>query len=339
MSELREEFLREAPEAPSTHGWADRVRSKHRRRRMAGSAVALGIVVALAVPLGISVVGRTGEPVVPAEPAPAPATFPVTTAAEVCDPYAPIHDVSDTDMPAVDELPDDTARVWLCPDGTELTTVAFPPEPLTDEDAVSTAIEMFNGLEQADLASIMCTQEMGMTYIAVFEYADGERIPVRGELFGCRFLVTGPNDDQTVRLGSQEYLEELTGLWADQRAETGEATPMGPEACDYGNVTLVPSQPDRVSGGFACIVGPDSTGPAVEIADDLARRLAALDFNDYPEMVEETDLRIALVDDVGGNKQLAYDGRVLLDETTWMGVEVPDDTRAELDTIRDELLG
>lgn len=338
MSELREEFRREAPEAPSVDGWADRARSKHRRRRMAGSAVALGIVVALAVPLGISVLDRTGEPVVPAEPAPAPA-LPVTTAEEVCAPYAPIHDVSDADLPAVDELPDDAARVWLCPDGTELTTVAFPSEPLTDEAAVASAVATFNDLEQPDLASLMCTAEMGMTYVAVFEYADGDRIPVRGELYGCRLLVTGPADDQTMRLGSQEYLDQLTGAWADQRAESDDVAPMGPEACEHGSRTLIPSQPDRVRAGYACTVGPDSTGPAVGIDDDLARRIAGLDLSGYPEMVGETIMRIALVDDLGGNRQFAYDGRVVVDEAGWTGAEVPDDIRAELDAVREQLPG
>src|SRR5699024_8135958 len=109
------------------HGWADGVRARRRRRRAASSAVALGVVAVVAVPLGLSLMGRTGEPIVPAEPAPtspattdapsilpAPVSWPATTHEEMCAASSAMEGMPQDAWVAVDDLPGGPARVWLC---------------------------------------------------------------------------------------------------------------------------------------------------------------------------------------------------------------------------------
>ncbi|SDL24433.1 hypothetical protein [Tessaracoccus oleiagri] len=337
MSELREAFQRQAPPAPPTHGWADRARAKQRRRRAAGGAVALGAVTLLAVPLGIALLGNTGEPVVPAEPAP---TFPTITAAELCDPFVPPSETADENIVAIDELPDAPARVWLCPDAPDVSNVVFPDEPLTDPDAVSEAIATFNSYPDIDLAAIMCTEEYRMTYTAVFEYLDGQRLPVRGELHGCRLLYTGPADEVHAREGGEEFLNTLTGLWATQRAESDVSARLGPEACT--GPTLVPAEPAAVVGGFVCAVGPSGAAPeeVLEIPPEVATAVASLEFGPSDAMMGERLTRVALVDEAGGNLSYLYDGERLVDERDWLLAAVPEaDLKSQLDDLRQQLGG
>lgn len=337
MSELREAFQRQAPPAPSTHGWADRARARHRRRRAAGGAVALGAVALLAVPLGVTLLNNTGEPVVPAEPAP---TFPTISAAELCDPFVPPSETASENIVAIDELPDEPARVWLCPDAPDVSNVVFPDEPLTDPEAVSEAIAAFNSYPDIDLAAIMCTEEYRMTYTAVFEYLDGQRLPVRGELHGCRLLYTGPADEVHAREGGEEFLNTLTGLWATQRAESDEPARLGPEACQ--GPTLIPADPAAVVGGFACAVGPGGAGPeeVLEIPSELASAIAALELGPLESMMGERLTRLALVDDAGGNLTYLYDGEHVMDESDWQRAAVVDgDLKTQLDELHQQLGG
>lgn len=337
MSELREAFQRQAPPAPPTHGWADRARAKQRRRRAAGGAVALGAVTLLAVPLGIALLGNTGEPVVPAEPAP---TFPTITAAELCDPFVPPSETADENIVAIDELPDAPARVWLCPDAPDVSNVVFPDEPLTDPEAVSEAIAAFNSYPDIDLAAIMCTEEYRMTYTAVFEYLDGRLLPVRGELHGCRLLYTGPADEVHAREGGEEFLNTLTGLWAAQRAESDESARLGPEACN--GATLIPAEPSGIVGGYACAAGMDAAAPTevVELPPELARSVAELDFGPSEAVMDGSWIRVALVDESGGNLSYLYDGEHLMDERDWLSfATVEGSLKAELDSLREELVG
>lgn len=337
MSELREAFQRQAPPAPSTHGWADRARAKQRRRRAAGGVVALGVVAVLAVPLGITLLGNTGEPVVPAEPAP---TFPTLTAAELCDPFVPPSETASESIVAIDELPDDPARVWLCPDAPDMNNVVFPDEPLTDPDAVADAIETFNSFEDVDLASIMCTAEYSMTYTAVFEYLDGERLPVRGELHGCRLLYTGPADEMHAREGGEQLLGTLTELWAAQRAEATTSAPLGPEACD--GASLVPADPARIVGGYACSAGLDGAGPTevLELPPELADEIGALELGPNESMIGERLIRVSLVDEVGGSIAYLYDGVHLMDERDWQrAAPVDGELKSQLDALLEELGG
>lgn len=337
MSELREAFQRQAPPAPPTHGWADRARAKQRRRRAAGGAVALGAVTLLAVPLGIALLGNTGEPVVPAEPAP---TFPTITAAELCDPFVPPSETADENIVAIDELPDAPARVWLCPDAPDVSNVVFPDEPLTDPDAVSEAIATFNSYPDIDLAAIMCTEEYRMTYTAVFEYLDGQRLPVRGELHGCRLLYTGPADEVHAREGGEEFLNTLTGLWATQRAESTTSARLGPEACQGS--TLIPADPEALVGGYACSAGLDGSGAAeaLELPPELVDELSALELGPVEAMLGDRMIRIALVDEAGGNLAYLYDGEHLVDERDWQrATAVEGELKTELDGLLEQLAG
>ncbi|NLE99173.1 MAG: hypothetical protein GX596_14475 [Propionibacterium sp.] len=339
MNELRDDFLREVPEEPSTHGWADAVRTKRRRRRAAGSAVAVAVVAAVAVPLGVSLMGRTGEPIVPAEPAPtspAPVAWPDATHEEMCAFASGPDPIPAEAWVAVDELPEEPARVWLC-DTAQAgeQPIVFPQEPLVDEHLVAAAIGTFN--ELLPLApDAMCTMEFGMVYTVLYEYADGTVVPVQGEGHGCYVVRTGSDDDPQQRTGAGELLDELTRSWAEQRAAIGEGQgPLGEEACKLGP-SLVAADDDRLVGGYACDAAYMAEGSTVEVPGDVVERLIGVERDLVDGGLGEPLMRIAVVDDLGGSRIFWYDGEYVMDEGDWETYgAVPDDLRADLEPIVD----
>lgn len=276
MNDLHDEFRRQAPDAPTTAGWADRARAKARRRRIVAGAGATALFVALAVPAGMWLVSDLGDDAVPApaesvsstppsEVSPETYTeWPEATNAEMCAPYLDHLGVQD-EAPAGEELPGDPARVWLCEAdmGEGIQALSLPEEALESPDLVATAIESFNEIPLAD-PQRECTAELGPGFTVVFEYADGTEVPVRGGLYGCRELALGAGPDAIDRLGAEDYLEHLTDLFAEQAATP---PPSAPDGALAGRVMLM-DDPEQEGVQMCVIVGesypPYCVGPRVE---------------------------------------------------------------------------
>lgn len=331
MSDLRDEFQRQAPDAPSASGWADGARAKHRKRRTMTGVVAALAVVALAIPVGIALVRNSGQPVVPASPEPRATTvdFPERTSAEMCEPFAPPLETADDAMVAVDKLKEEPARIWLCPDSNnDFSNIELPDTPITDQELVQDAIATFNGFEELP-GDVACTMEYTYTYMALFEYGD-KTIPVRGELHGCKPLTTGSGDDVKTRYGGEEMLSTLLKM---HRREHGGTSPedAARAACD-GSPVLILGDLERIEAGVAC--AGDFENPRTTVMDkDLAREVAGVELAEIEQPGSPDAVRLVLADADGGLRTLSYDGETLFDTRAWKGAKVSAELKEKLDAV------
>lgn len=259
--DLRDLFHDNEPTEPATIGWADRVHRKRSQRRWMGGGVAVALLLAVGVPLGLQL-ART--PVTVATPAESNAT----SAAQACEQAEAL--TSDTSHRGA-PVERGAKRAWLCGDATE----AGPADPLTQD--VDAAVEAYLALPEA-AADRACTEEYRLTYTVVFQYEDGTVAPVRGELHGCRTVT----DFDTTRSGGEEFLGTLADLWRKER-ETSDfnATSWPTQTSsilrpDLGNIDRVQFTWPRGDGKVEARQ-PDSAGTwgsnqafAAAIADSLA---------------------------------------------------------------------
>ena len=105
------------------------------------------------------------------------------------------------------------ARVSLCndPGHAELYGMPGPTPPadalVLDADRVAAA---YNALDRAELATMICTADMGPAYRLVVEYPDGRTVQLSGEMFGCHVVGT--------KVGSHTVLDAFTDALVAQRA-------------------------------------------------------------------------------------------------------------------------
>ncbi len=206
-NDIHDLFTANAPEEPSTQGWADAVRGRRRRRRVVTGVASGGLAVALAVPLGATLLNR------PAQIA-SPAKASTLTAAEVC---ADARTQAEAFATLGGEaLQEGAVRAWLCGDEQTEEGSAFgtagPTYPITQ--GVDEAIAWYLDAPEADPMAA-CTMEYILTYTVAFEYEDGSIAPVQGQLHGCRTVTDGA----TIRSGGDELYALLQDLWADNRGE------------------------------------------------------------------------------------------------------------------------
>lgn len=144
-------------------------------------------------------------------------------------------------------VPDDPSAVWLCgksPGGGG--TPAGPLEPLTDAAAQS-AVDLHNALPAPE-PNQACTDDLGPSYFVVHAYADGTRLPVEFQDYGCHVVAAGAD----LRTGGEAYLDQLVGLWTELRAASGVPAERPAPLCIAGPA-MVPVDPAQgFTAGFAC---------------------------------------------------------------------------------------
>lgn len=309
MSDIQDLFHTNDTQEPSTEGWADKVRTRRRRRHI-GAGVAAGVLaVGLAVPLGATLLRQPVQVASPAETQP-PAVSPVS-AADVCADAAEMVAKRDPAQYADEGVKEGAARVWLCGDG----TFGGPFEPLTV--GVDEAVQAFLGSPMAPQDQA-CTMEYRMAYTAVFEYPDGTKVPVTGELHGCRNLADGAS----TRSGGEEFLTTLKDLWTAQRAADDYSIKIAPPCSDQ-TTSILPFDPQNVIGVQVCSLDGETWKtdelPAGSDNGDLADKTMA----SITDATEESDdpmfefatpqRRIQIFDRFGGRTTLERlaDGRFM----------------------------
>lgn len=270
------------PDDPDTGNWAEAVRRRDRRRRNGRAAGVLALIAAVVVPAGIFLANQV-DPGIPAEPALSTPPNPPPSGDNPCEDLLDrMRDGDDvtTALPG-GELPAEPTRAWLCGDPQQ--SWAGPAEPLgTGLDEV---IATFNGFDVPGV-DIACTDEYAMRYLTVFDYEDTFHV-VLGELHGCRLLTSG----QERRFGGEEFLDQLTGAWLEQRDHPRSAVEEAD--CSSANGTLLPADPQQVIAGFGCLVAAEQSHDEPLPADLLTRVQDSLASDDlrsgsYAEVADDT---------------------------------------------------
>lgn len=169
-------------------------------------------------------------------------------------------------------LPDAPVAVWLCGKGLGAGSVpAGPLEPLGDAAAQS-AVDLFNALPELD-PNQACTADLGPSYFVVHEYADGTRLPVEMQDYGCHGVAAGTD----VRADGEAYLDSLVGLWSEQRDATGIPAERPGPVC-LATPSIIPVDlADGFTAGLACTGLHDEGGPAeTPLAPELLESVSAL---------------------------------------------------------------
>lgn len=254
------------PEPPSTDGWMPAIRAKRRKRRLAAGGGVAVLAVALAVPLALTVIdrGRTAVPVGPSPSESAEAAVPTPgSTTPPCD--------DDEGNPVVASPVSDgvVVRAWLC--GEQAYGEAGPREPLVQDP--QRVVDAFRALPpmpgaRCDVGNVLTAQRV------VLEYADSAPGVIEIPQATCAEPVT---DGAEERQGDS-FLDELVGLWQEQRAHSA-APSMGEVTsslqCGSTQPTMLdPGLPDVVTG-VACPMLDDAELPApTAFPDGLATQLA-----------------------------------------------------------------
>ncbi len=274
--EYSDAFKSIVPEAPSTDGWAEGAHRKRRNRARLMAGIAGAAVIALAVPVALSLgsnatlIATPGKSESPspqvAGPSPDPATDDPGAAA--CW-EAPMQARQATAEGATDGA----VRAWLCGDadvsGISLGTVG-PLEPLVDGvDQIVDFIQSQQTLDDSGLS--VCTEEYTLAYRIVLDYGDSTSRVVPGALHGCRTIEDGP----TVRTGGQELYDLALDLWNQQRERvTSSGDVVAVSRCRPPSRSVVPDLPpaqrpmlplapaDAVTGGM-CVEDPAAEYEAI----------------------------------------------------------------------------
>jgi hypothetical protein len=171
-----------------------------------------------------------------------------------------------------DEVPSGAVAVRLCQGNSAAGPYFHDPldELTTNVDAVVEAVN----LQPVTQPSNACNGDGGIGYTLLFSYPDEPTLAVAGEMYGCRHLTVG-GDDQ-VRLNPEVVWDEFLGQLRAQRIGAGPPTP---EAL-----------PDAVT---APECGAD---PAVPLADASEMTSAVLCSRQGETVVPTADLAV-LMDD------------------------------------------
>lgn len=137
--------------------------------------------------------------------------------------------------------------VWLCGKGLDPAIApAGPLEPLTGAAAQS-AVDLYNALPLPD-PNQACTEELGPSYFVVHSYADGTRLPVEIQDYGCRVVAAGAD----VRVDSMTYLDGLVGLWNEQREASGVPMERPAPICSATPSIIPVDLAGDFTAGYAC---------------------------------------------------------------------------------------
>lgn len=231
-----------------------RRRRTHRRWIGVGAALALAALIA-----ALSMSSDAVRPAPPIAVSPAPAgrepcaTAPTGTAASIgARTYASV-------VPGA-------VSVRLC--NTNELGGGVPPDALTTH--LSDLTDLINGLPRLP-SDASCTMELGPHYALLFDYPDGGRAVVGGELDGCRVIVG--------RRGADTVVERFLGWLLDQRLTTPppvvDVTPTCP-ATYPASSWLPPALSDTVRAAW-CPIDHSAGHPIrrwTAIRDDIAARAA-----------------------------------------------------------------
>lgn len=256
--QLSEIFKRGVPR-PSEGAWADDARRRAGRRRVAVGGAAVLAAAALVVPFALQMGDDGGDTAVPA---------PLTESSEVAEGAqgSRVAACEGAVESAVDELPGEAERLWLCDEPGDIGFARTgPQEPLTQ--GVDQALAAFHGLPEAD-PNQACTMEYGLTYVVVAESADGTMTPVTGGLHGCRTVGN--------RSGADEFLDELAGLWAEQRAAAPapEQALSADELCAAAGSILPTSIQDAAQGALCGVnLDPQAAVEGEALPQNLLERV------------------------------------------------------------------
>lgn len=146
---------------------------------------------------------------------------------------------------APSHLDQDAARITLCNEPGHEIEQTPPPDALVADPAAVVAV--FNELDEANLAVMACTAELGPAYRMVVEYPDGEVVQVRGELYGCR--VVGD------KVGADRVLAAFTDALLTQRVtQPVTATdPLAGASCGFGMGSWLVPPMDATVAGYRCL--------------------------------------------------------------------------------------
>lgn len=239
-------------------------------------------------------------------------------------------------------LTDSPAAVWLCGKGIDPagSVPAGPLEPL-EGTAAQSAVDLYNALSAPE-PDIACTDDFGPSYVVVHVYADGTRVPVEIQDYGCRAVVTGADQKH----GGVEYLAALVDLWTGQREATG-FTGERPLPICRAVPSIIPVDPaDGFAGGWACAnTYDDGTGgepSEVPLPPELVQTVSEmLADSSYPydvtsSYVLPTNDALVLTSSQGDPLQLNRlgDGTYQWwDGEAFMGWEPPSAVAVELDAL------
>lgn len=195
----------------------------------------------------------TGETLEPEAPLP---SFPAVWEPDACE--GALEGGIPTSELEASRLADDPSAVWLC--GKGMGDPYSPQGPVAPMDPLSgasgraqAAVDLYNTLPDPNWDA--CTDELGPAYLVIHEYADGSRVPVEIQTYGCRAVVTG----EQLKAGGQDYLDALLALWAEEREELGTTGERPGPICPRLDSVVAVDPADAV-GGVACSGWPDGTG-------------------------------------------------------------------------------
>ena len=301
MNDLGDHFKAQAPNPPDAAGWAEQARGRYQRRRTVSGTITMVLVVALGLPVGWMLtrdLATTPETVVPAA-----FHSSVPDRAGLCAPYQDLKRADDATLwPKTKALPEGPARVWLCDDRQMPNPARMMPRvPLTDPAAVQKAIGAYNALP-ADNSQV-CTSEFGTTYYVVYEYPDGTRVPVRGALYGCRSVSTGPDSDAHRKAGSGSFLDGLLALWPKDSVPAAGCPTATKEAVDRASLIRV----------VVCLPAGDQKTDVMALTQDALEAVRTLEPTPIEPHFGTPILRIALVDKDENVALWDFDGQWLRD--------------------------
>lgn len=244
-------------------------RRRRRRTRALTGAGAVALVAAVAVPLGLTM-GSSQQMV--ATPAPTPSiTTPLAPGAlepDACRDAEGNHPTM-TDLPG-GALPEGATRVWLCggpSDTFAADTYVGAPEPLTRN--VAEAVAAFNAVPSTT-GRIDCPANNSIGFTVVYEYPDGEHYTVQGGLGGCDAVFSS----DTFRMDARDYLEDLRGLWNEQRFALGTIFDADVPVCSARTSVLGVGLAD-MTRAYACGPVGDEEPPTGSVQIALSDELVA----------------------------------------------------------------
>lgn len=194
-----------------------------------------------------------------------------------------------TDRLPTDGIPENAANVWLCGDPSGSGTLGLA-DPLAKR--AGQAVKAINALRRAE-ENAMCTLEGGLTYRLAVEYPDGTIRTFDGQTTGCKTF-------GGTRVGADELLAKLQGLWQQERAETKPTATGGFCQVALTGAPLRPVwdfQPEAATTGYACGWAAENNVIAVKevaLPDDLLRALVDAEWEPN-ELVPATEGVLTMV--------------------------------------------
>ncbi|MEO7586988.1 MAG: hypothetical protein ABIS84_03065 [Arachnia sp.] len=268
------------PEAPSSDGWAEGAHRKRRNRTRLVAGIAGAAVIALVVPVALSLGSNALLVATPPDPAaPSPDPAPNAPGAAAC-----WDGPGQMRQATAGGASDGAVRAWLCGDAGEpemFPGSIGPLEPLVD--GVDKIVAFIQSQPTA-AADVDCTAEYTLAYRIVLDYGDGARHVVPGALHGCRVI----DDGGTLRSGGQGLYDLALDLWGQQRERVDAPGDVTVKQCPPPSRAVVPTiqpplrpmlplSPADAVTGFVCMQegeGENWVGYSTTLQPDLVSLIA-----------------------------------------------------------------